>query len=135
MIEVLLCCGGVFSSSYITERMRKETVTKGLEDKISFDYSPFGIAIKVINQYDIMICCSHLNIYINQFIKENDIHIPIYVLPLRMYGNMEIEEIFLDVIDIIEIYHCKKVNPTHFSNEENVFKIKRNKSYKKSVLT
>ena len=48
-----------------------------------------------------------------------------------MYGNMEIEEIFLDVIDIIEIYHCKKVNPTHFSNEENVFKIKRNKSYKK----
>ena len=28
MLKILICCGGGFSSSYVTERMKKEVVEK-----------------------------------------------------------------------------------------------------------
>ena len=133
MIRVLLCCGGGFSSSYIVEKMKKEIINKNISDKILIEYSPFSLSIEKIHDCDIMICCPHLNVYIKSFVESNDINIPIYVLPPRMYGKMEIEEIYLDYMDIIDIYNQTNINPVHFPGEENVLKIKRSKAYKKSV--
>lgn len=132
MVKILLCCGGGFSSSYIVERMKKDIVNNGLDNDVIIAYSPFTLSLEVIDQYDVMICCPHLNVYIKPFIKNNDISIPIYVLPPRMYGNMDIVEIYQDVVDVIDIYKKTKMNPVHFPGEDIVLKIKRNKSYKKT---
>lgn len=129
MIRILLCCGGGFSSSYVAERMKKEIIEEHLEDEVMIEFSPFSISLEKINQFDIMVCCPHLNIYVKQLVAKQDIPIPIYILPPRMYGKMEIQEIYQDAKDIIEIYQKNHVNPVHFPNEDNVLKIQRQCAY------
>ncbi len=130
MIRVLLCCGGGFSSSYVAERMKKEIVEKHLDQELYMEFSPFSIAYERLEDFDIIVCCPHLNMYVKQFIKEYDVKIPIYVLPPRMYGNMEIDEIYQDVQDLLVIYEDTHMNPVHFPGEDYVLKIKRHKAYK-----
>ncbi|UTY40635.1 PTS sugar transporter subunit IIB [Allocoprobacillus halotolerans] len=130
MIRVLLCCGGGFSSSYVAERMKKEIVEKHLDQELYMEFSPFSIAYERLEDFDIIVCCPHLNMYVKQFIKEYDVKIPIYVLPPRMYGNMEIDEIYQDVQDLLVIYEDTHMNPVHFPGEDHVLKIKRHKAYK-----
>ena len=104
MIRVLLCCGGGFSSSYVAERMKKEIIAKNLSNQLEMEFSPFSLVLEKIDNFDIIICCPHLNIYVKQLLEKTDVQVPIYILPPRMYGNMEIEEIYQDVIDLLEIY-------------------------------
>lgn len=130
MIRVLLCCGGGFSSSYVAERMKKEIIAKNLSDQLEMEFSPFSLVLEKIDNFDIIICCPHLNIYVKQLLEKTDVQVPIYILPPRMYGNMEIEEIYQDVIDLLGIYQQTHMNPVHFPGEENVLKITRQKAYK-----
>lgn len=129
MLKILLCCGGGFSSSYIVEKMKKEIIMNHLENDVMIEYSPFSIALEKINDFDIMVCCPHLNIYVKQLVKKTSLPIPIYMLPPKMYGRMEIKEIYKDALDIIDIFKKTRVNPVHFENEENVLKITRSKAY------
>lgn len=130
MIRVLLCCGGGFSSSYVAERMKKEIIAKNLSNQLEMEFSPFSLVLEKIDNFDIIICCPHLNIYVKQLLEKTDVQVPIYILPPRMYGNMEIEEIYQDVIDLLEIHQQTHMNPVHFPGEENVLKITRQKAYK-----
>jgi len=125
MIRILLCCGGGFSSSYVTERMKNEIIENHMENEVMIEYSPFSIALEKVNDFDIMVCCPHLNIYVKKLVEEKDIPIPVYVLPPRMYGKMEILEIYQDAKDIIDIFQQTHVNPVHFPGEEHVLRIKR----------
>jgi Phosphotransferase system cellobiose-specific component IIB len=131
MIKILLCCGGGFSSSAIATRIQKDIEKNNLKEKAYIEYSPFSISLEKINDFDIMICCPHLNIYVKQLLKKQNVPIPIYVLPPKIYGNMKMEDIIMDCEDIIEMYHNGQQNPIHFPKEENVLKIKRDKAYRK----
>lgn len=130
MVRILLCCGGGFSSSYVTERMKKEIIENNMQEKVRIEFSPFSIAMKKINAFDIIVCCPHLNIYVKQLVEKESIPIPLYILPPRMYGKMEIMEIYQDAIDIIEMFQKEHINPVHFPNEENVLKITRQCAYR-----
>lgn len=57
MIEILLCCGGGFSSSAIATKMKKEILLNGMENKVAIDFYPFSIAKEKCEQYDIIMCC------------------------------------------------------------------------------
>ena len=87
MIRVLLCCGGGFSSSYVAERMKKEIIAKNLSNQLEMEVSPFSLVLEKIDNFDIIICCPHLNIYVKQLLEKTDVQVPIYILPPRMYGN------------------------------------------------
>ena len=87
MIRVLLCCGGGFSSSYVAERMKKEIIAKNLSDQLEMEFSPFSLVLEKIDNFDIIICCPHLNIYVKQLLEKTDVQVPIYILPPRMYGD------------------------------------------------
>ena len=110
--------------------MKKEIIAKNLSNQLEMEFSPFSFVLEKIDNFDIIICCPHLNIYVKQLLEKTDVQVPIYILPPRMYGNMEIEEIYQDVIDLLEIYQQTHMNPVHFPGEENVLKITRQKSYK-----
>lgn len=125
MIKILLCCGGGFSSSAISQRMKKEIIQMDMEDQVSIDFLPFSLGTKEINNYDIMVCCPHLNIYVKQLVEKQTIAIPIYILPPKMYGRMEIKEIYKDAIDIIKIFENNQTNPVSFPGENNVLRIQR----------
>lgn len=130
MIKILLCCGGGFSSSFVAERMKKEIQNLGMEDDVMIEFSPFSIAKNRFLEFDIVVCCPHLNIYVKQLVEKEDIPIPIYVLPPRMYGNMEIKEIYQDACDLIQMFQETHQNPVHFPYEDNVLRITRQCAYR-----
>ncbi|MFQ6862463.1 MAG: PTS sugar transporter subunit IIB [Beduini sp.] len=134
MVKILICCLGGFSSSAMSVKMSNEIKEKGYEDKISIDFQPFALSHDVMNQYDVVMCCPHLKFEISTFMKKyGDIETPIYLLPPKMYGSMNVEDVYEDALDIVEGFKETKMNPFHFPNEDNVMRIKRICSYRKSV--
>ena len=121
MLKILICCGGGFSSSYVTERMKKEIVEKNLENEVNIEFYPFAIVEDKLSDVDIIMCCPHLKIYVE---------LPIYLLPPKMYGLMKLEEILTDAKDVIKLYQKNKTNPVHFPNEENLLRITRGNAYR-----
>ena len=130
MLKIFLCCGGGFSSSYLTQKMQQEIVNKGLSEEVSIDFYPFQIVSEIIDNYDIVLCCPHLNIYVKNYVKANDVHIPFYVLPPRMYGVMEFDELYAEAKDILDKYIQDPTNnPFVFPGEENNLRVTRNKAH------
>ena len=134
VVKILICCLGGFSSSAMSVKMSNEIKEKGYEDKISIDFQPFALSHDVMNQYDVVMCCPHLKFEISTFMKKyGDIETPIYLLPPKMYGSMNVEDVYEDALDVVEGFKETKMNPFHFPNEDNVMRIKRICSYRKSV--
>lgn len=130
MLKILICCGGGFSSSYVTERMKREIVEKKLQDEVYIEFYPFSLVKEKERDFDIVMCCPHLKIYVERLLNETAMSIPIYLLPPKMYGFMQLEEIMLDAKDVIAIYQETKMNPVHFPGEEKLLRIKRGVAYR-----
>lgn len=129
MLKIVVCCLGGFSSGAIVSRLNKEIREKGWENKVSIDFLGFGSAIKVLNQYDIAICCPHLRLNVKDFIDKENPNIPVHILPPRIYALMNLEGIVSDCQKLIKIYEEEKINPVHFPGEENVLRVTRSKAY------
>lgn len=130
MLRILICCGGGFSSSYLTEKMKKEIVEQNLQDEIYMEFSPFGLLMEKEKDFDVAMCCPHLKIYVQKLLAKATPSIPIYLLPPKMYGTMELKEIVADAKDIIELYQQNPINPVHFPGEDNLLRIKRGVAYR-----
>lgn len=134
MVKILICCLGGFSSSAMSVKMSNEIKEKGYEDRVSIDFMPFTLSHEVMDQYDVVMCCPHLKFTIGTFMqKHENIETPIYLLPPKMYGTMNVEDVYEDALDIVEGFKETKMNPFHFPNEDNVMRIKRVCSYRKSI--
>lgn len=125
MIRILLCCGGGFSSSAIATRMTKDIERLGLQEEVYIEFYPFTIANQKYQEFDIIMCCPHLKMYIDGFIAKYNPTIPLYILPPKMYGMMDIQELFQDAKDIIALYQQTKSNPVCFEGEENILRVTR----------
>lgn len=133
MIKALICCGGGFSSSAMARKAQKDIIEKGLSDKISIEFLPFSMACRdgLFINYDICLLCPHLKYSLKdkneKFVKNQ---VPLYILPPKMYGTMDMDEVYEDVVDLLEIFKENPVNPVHFPGEENPMHIKRSVAYK-----
>lgn len=97
MIKILICCLGGFSSSAMVKKVKNEIIQNNLQDKMLVEF------VK----------------------KHDDLDIPLYILPPKMYGNMNAKELYIDAEDIIKGYNESKMNPWHFPGEEEVMTVKR----------
>lgn len=132
MIKILLCCGGGFSSSALCHKVEKEISENNMQNDFFIEFSAFALIKKKINEFDIIVCCPHLIMSVNRFLKNSNPDKPIYILPPRMYGLISFKELALDVIDIIDLYNKNKTNPVHFPGEENTMMITRSVAYRNS---
>lgn len=133
MIKILICCGGGFSSSALATKVQKEIIEKNMQNQVSINFHPFTIANEVMKEYDILMACPHLKYTIPQFLKKHGQNcIPIYILPPKMYGTMNIEDVLEDAIDILNNFKTANINPYHFPGEDNVMRIQRAHSYRKT---
>ena len=130
MIRILLCCACGFSSSAMAEKVKKDIITKGMQDEVSIEFSPFSMAARTFTDVDIMFVCPHQKYRIKEY---NDKYvqnkIPIYLIPPKIYGRMNIEDVYQDAKDILEIFKESPQNPVHFPGEDNVMVIRRDKAY------
>lgn len=130
MIRILLCCGGGFSSSAMAERVKKAIVEKGLQDKLSIEFSPASLGVRNFENFDIIFLCPHQKYVVKEY-NDHFVHnqIPMYLIPPKIYGYMPVEDVLQDAKDLLEIFKENPQNPVHFPGEDNVMLIKRNKAY------
>lgn len=132
MIKILLCCGGGFSSSALTSKVKKEIVESNMQNDYYIEFSPFMLANKKVSEFDIIVCCPHLIMSVKKVVKDSNPDIPIYILPPRMYGLISFKELALDVVDAIDLYNKTKINPVYFPGEENTMMVTRYVAYRNS---
>ena len=60
MIKILLCCGGGFSSSALSNKAKKEILENNMQNDYDIEFSPFFTANNKISEFDIFVCCPHL---------------------------------------------------------------------------
>lgn len=111
MIKILLCCGGGFSSSALSSKVGKEILENNMQNDYSIEFSPFGLGIKKMSEFDIVVCCPHLKFDVKNMIKTLNPDKPIYILPPKIYGQMNVKELIPDIIDAIDLYNKTKINP------------------------
>lgn len=129
MIRMLICCGGGFSSSYLSVRMQKEIRNKHLEDYYQIDFQSFSLIEEKMDNYDVILCCPHLRVSLEIFLKNHNPPVPFYLIPPRIYGRMELDEIVTDALDIIDLFKNRSANPVYFPGENNILTVKRYKAY------
>jgi len=130
MIKILLCCGGGFSSSALTSKVKKEILENNMQNDYYIEFSPFILANKKMSEFDIIVCCPHLIMSVKKMVKDSNPNKPIYILPPRMYGMISFKELALDVIDVIDLYNKTKINPVYFPGEENTMMVTRSVAYR-----
>lgn len=134
MLKVVICCGAGMSSSYLTQRLQKETINRGLEKEVSFDFFSLEVGIaeakKVLDQYDVAMCCPHLKYVIDELCKRETIDCAIYIMPPKMYGTLYYDEVYQDAKDVYEQFQISHMNPFHFPGEESILRIKRCEAYR-----
>ena len=133
MIRIMICCAGGFSSSALTEKVKKEIIEKGLSDQMMAEFRPFSTSYEYVNDFDIIMACPHQNYKAPAFVKEHNIQIPVYLIPPRLYGTMPAEDLLEDAKDIIEGYNKDHRNPWCFPEETSLLRIKRATSHKKML--
>lgn len=134
MLRILVCCLGGFSSSALSVKVDKEIKERHMEDQVEVNFKPFSLAARDFSGYDIIMVCPHqkyqVKEYNQKYIKNQ---LPVYLLPPKIYGSMELDTLMEDAIDILRLFKQNPNNPIYFPNEDNVMKIRRSLSYRKTI--
>lgn len=130
MIRIAICCGGGMSSSVLSVKMNQQIKELHWEDKVSIKYMPIVFLLDHLNEFDIAMLCPHLLYTAKEIVEKCDIHIPLYIIPARIYGLMDAEALFEDAFDILKLFPTNNENPIHFPNEK-FLETKRNTSYRR----
>ena len=117
MVHILLCCGGGFSSSALAAKVKKDIQQYQLEDQFEIEFSPFMIAQEKMDRFDIVVCCPHLTYDVKKMVQNASPDKPIYILPPRMYGLIDIRELSTDPWPTGAAKYSKKKRkkPLHYS--------------------
>lgn len=130
-LRIAICCGGGFSSSALAKRMQKEAERKGLTGRGNFRYVPFLELERVQDEFDIAMLCPHLQYKAVEV--ADHFHIPLYIIPPRLYGMMPAEDLLEDAEDIRVIWDETHTNLVAFPDDPPVLSIKRTRSHRREV--
>lgn len=131
MLRILICCGGGFSSSALSVKVKKEIEAKGLQDEVAVDFCPFEFSRDHLDEADVIMVCPHQKYRIKQYVADYiQDKKPVYLLPPKMYGTMEVEELYTDAKDILTAFWQTHLNPFYFPGEEDILRVKRSKAYR-----
>ncbi|MDO4796494.1 MAG: hypothetical protein Q4A01_00565 [Coriobacteriales bacterium] len=129
MIRIAICCGGGFSSSTMAAHLNKQLKEKGLEDEVFLEFIPFanlygaesafsaGVQRDRQDEVDVALLCPHLEYPAATAAKEGKLRIPVFVLPMRMYGLVDIENFVEEAEDVLELWRNGAQNVVTFPDE------------------
>lgn len=129
MLKIAIVCGGGFSSSALASHLEKDVQAKHLENDIYFNFIPAAHIIERQNEVDIALLCPHLEIFAKQY--ATSFHIPIYIIPPRLYGLMPVDAFIEDAQDILAMYRANPSNPMHFEDEPRPLRVMRTTSHRR----
>jgi PTS system cellobiose-specific IIB component len=134
MLRIMIKCLGGFSSSGLVNQLNNEVKEKGMEDKVKFIFPRFGQHKLDLSSepVDIVMLCPHMAIYAKSLAEANP-DTPFYIMPTRLYGMMQAEELYEDAEDVIKGFKETGMNPFHFEGEEVAIRVKRAVSHRKFI--
>ena len=128
MLRIAICCGGGFSSSTMAEHLNKQLKEKGLEDEVFLEFIPFGALrdgntgpfntrVNRQTEVDVALLCPHLEYGAKRAAEAGQLSIPVFVLPMRLYGLVDIENLIEEAEDVMALYESGVTNPVVFPDE------------------
>lgn len=129
MLRIAICCGGGFSSSTMAAHLNKQLKEKHLEDEVFLEFIPFanlygsdgafalGVKRDRQDEVDVALLCPHLEYPAADAAKKGLLRIPVFVLPMRMYGLVDIENFIEEAEDVLELWKGGAKNVVTFPDE------------------
>jgi len=145
MLRMAICCGGGFSSSTMAAHLNKQIKEKHLEDELFLEFIPFanlygddsafisGVKRDRQDEVDVALLCPHLEFDAKRAVEAGKLHIPIFVLPMRLYGLVDIENLIEDAEDVLELWNNGTPNIVTFPDEPRSVTAKRTVSHRRWV--
>ncbi|MBR3317344.1 MAG: hypothetical protein IKG21_05965 [Atopobiaceae bacterium] len=116
MLRIAVCCGGGFSSSTMAAHLNKQIRERHLEDKVFLEFIPFanmygedsafitGVKRNRQDEVDVALLCPHLEFDAKRAVEQGKLHIPIFILPMRLYGLVDIENLIEEAEDVLNLW-------------------------------
>lgn len=129
MLRIAICCGGGFSSRTMAAHLNKQLRERHLEDEVFLEFIPFGhlcgddsVFVTGVerdrqDEVDVALLCPHLEIPAADAARRGKLRIPVFVLPMRMYGLVDIENFIEEAEDVLGLWNSGAKNVITFSDE------------------
>lgn len=131
MIRIAICCGGGFSSSALAAHLEREVAAKNLQEKVSFVFIPIGQLVQRQDEADIAMVCPHMEFKVRQDSAAGRYHIPVTVIPPRLYGLMPVLDYIDDAEDLLELWKQGGKNMITFPDEPRPLAVQRTVSHRR----
>ena len=143
MLRIAICCGGGFSSSTMAAHLNKQLAESEHKDDVTLEFIPFsglwGESAAFISgnnsqrqdNVDVALCCPHLEFPAKNATKEGKLRIPVFILPMRLYGQIDIENVIEEAEDVLALWNAGTPNPIVFPDEPRSMTATRNVSHRR----
>lgn len=143
MLRIAICCGGGFSSSTMAANLNKQLAESTYKDEVFLEFIPFsglwgggaafipGTTSERQDEVDVALCCPHLEYPAKDAIEHDKLRIPIFILPMRLYGQIDIEQAIEEAEDVLELWKAGAPNPVTFPDEPRSMTATRNVSHRR----
>ncbi len=126
MLRIVVCCLGGASSSTMAKHFNDQLVEKGLTDQYSMSFMPFSLLTaegptffsrkgNLQERFDVALLCPHQEFEAKRLVPK--LTIPVFVIPMRMYGPVDVEYLIEDAEDVLELWNQGMPNVVEFPDE------------------
>ena len=143
MLRIAICCGGGFSSSTMASHLNRQLKAKHLEEDVFLEFIPFanlyGDDSAFITktkrerqtEVDVALLCPHLEFDAKRAVEAGKLNIPIFLLPMRLYGLVDVENLIEEAEDVLELWNNGTPNIVTFPDEPRSIMAKRTVSHRR----
>ena len=143
MLRIAICCGGGFSSSTMAAHLNKQLAESKYKDDVFLEFIPFsglwgasaafaqGNIKERQDEVDVALCCPHLEYPAKTATQEGRLRIPVFILPMRLYGQIDIDQVVEEAEDVLELWNNGVQNPIVFPDEPRSMTATRNVSHRR----
>jgi PTS system cellobiose-specific IIB component len=123
--------------------LNRQLEEKGLQDEVFLEFIPFsalwgesaafnsGHVEQRQDEVDVALCCPHLEFPAKSAAKQGKLRIPVFILPMRLYGQIDIEGVIEEAEDVLELWRNGTPNPIVFPDEPRSMTATRNVSHRR----
>jgi PTS system cellobiose-specific IIB component len=123
--------------------LNKQIKEKHLENDVFLEFIPFanlygadsafiqGVKRNRQDEVDVALLCPHLEFDAKRAAAEGKLTIPVFVLPMRLYGLVDIENLIEDAEDVLELWKAGAPALVTFPDEPRSVSAKRTVSHRR----
>ena len=143
MLRIAICCGGGFSSSTMAAHLNRQLEESKYKDEVFLEFIPFsglwgeaaafhsGRMSERQDEVDVALCCPHLEFPAKDAAKQGKLRIPVFILPMRLYGRIDIDGVVEEAQDVLELWNNGAQNPITFPDEPRSMTATRDVSHRR----